>query len=194
MARSAWRKCAAAGVGLCVATLIARYVKPANPLPGFHAPEIAWAQTQGQLAWYRAMEEAGQMVQIRDLPELRRHVELWQNPPPNAPIGYILSLEGADSILSPRHLGTAPMNKACARSGRPTTAPAPMPRERTPPAASASAGRELLAEMRAAGHHPRCHPPVRRKFLGSPGPLRRSGLGQPQQLPGPGRRHAAVHR
>ncbi len=54
-------------VGLCVATLIARYVKPANPLPGFHSPEIAWAHTQGQLAWYRAMEVAGQMTQIRDV-------------------------------------------------------------------------------------------------------------------------------
>src|SRR5260221_5376759 len=53
------------GVGLCVATLIARYVKPGNPLPGFHSPEIAWAQTQRQLAWYRAMEEAEQIVENR---------------------------------------------------------------------------------------------------------------------------------
>ena len=95
-------------VGLCVATLIARYVKPNNPLPGHSSPEIAWAQTQGQLAWYRAMEEAGEMVQIVDAKGLKRHVDLWQeNPPPDAPIGYVLSLEGADSILSPRHLESA---------------------------------------------------------------------------------------
>jgi membrane dipeptidase len=37
-------------IGLCIATQIARYVAPGNPLPGWHAPEIAWAQTQGQLA------------------------------------------------------------------------------------------------------------------------------------------------
>src|SRR6266487_4805579 len=54
------------GIGLCVATQIARYVKPGNPLSGWHSPEQAWAQTQGQLAWYRAMEEKQQMVQIRD--------------------------------------------------------------------------------------------------------------------------------
>src|SRR6266851_4973544 len=59
------------GVGLCVATQIARYVKPGNPLPGWHSPEQAWAQTQGQLAWYRAMEEAGEMRQIKDAPSLR---------------------------------------------------------------------------------------------------------------------------
>jgi len=39
-------------IGLCIATQIARYVAEDNPLPGWNAPEIAWAQTQGQLAWY----------------------------------------------------------------------------------------------------------------------------------------------
>ena len=38
-------------VGLVVATQIGRYVGPDNPLPGWHSPEQAWAQTQGQLAW-----------------------------------------------------------------------------------------------------------------------------------------------
>ena len=94
-------------VGICVATLIARYVKPGHPLPGNHSPEIAWAQTQGQLAWYRAMEEAGQMRQIRDLAGLKKHVQLWEHPPTDAPIGYVLSLEGADSILTPGHLARA---------------------------------------------------------------------------------------
>ena len=27
------------GIGFCVATQIARYVKPKNPLPGWHSPE-----------------------------------------------------------------------------------------------------------------------------------------------------------
>jgi membrane dipeptidase len=95
-------------VGLCVATLIARAVDPGNPLPGWHSPEIAWAQTQGQLAWYRAMEEAGEMTQIVDRAGLARHVKLWsEDPPANAPIGYILSLEGADSIITPHHLERA---------------------------------------------------------------------------------------
>ncbi len=95
-------------VGLCVATQIARYVKPGNPLPGWNSPQIAWAMTQGQLAWYRAMEELGWMVQITDRQGLLRHLELWQNdPPPDAPIGYILSLEGADSLWSLEHVERA---------------------------------------------------------------------------------------
>src|SRR5436190_2493986 len=95
-------------IGLCVATQIARYVAEGNPLPGWHAPEIAWAQTQGQLAWYRAMEDCGQMVQIRDSAALARHIAIWQNkPPPDAPIGYVLSLEGADSIVELSYLEKA---------------------------------------------------------------------------------------
>ena len=44
-------------IGLVVATQIARFVAPDNSLPGWHSPEQAWAQTQGQLAWYQAMVE-----------------------------------------------------------------------------------------------------------------------------------------
>jgi membrane dipeptidase len=92
-------------VGLCVATQIARFVAPDNPLPGWHSPDIAWAQTQGQLAWYKAMEEAGEMVQITNAQQLQRHVDVWTNHPSSqTPIGYILSLEGADSIRSVEHL------------------------------------------------------------------------------------------
>jgi membrane dipeptidase len=96
------------GIGLCVATQIARYVRPDNPLPGNNSPEIAWARTQGQLAWYQTMEEAGEMVQITDAAALAKHAALWRdNPPDNAPIGYILSLEGADSIITPKYLERA---------------------------------------------------------------------------------------
>ena len=95
-------------VGLCVATLIGRYVRRDNPLPGYHSPEIAWSVTQGELAWYRAMEQAGEMVQLTTADALKKHVELWSNDPPDdAPIGYVLSLEGADSILTPDHLDAA---------------------------------------------------------------------------------------
>ncbi len=95
-------------IGLVVATQIARYSKPTHPLPGWNSPRQAWAMTQGQLAWYRSMEEAGEMVHIRDLTGLERHLELWLGEASKAgatkPIGYILSLEGADSIVTLDHL------------------------------------------------------------------------------------------
>jgi len=94
---------------LVVATQIARYVAPGNPLPGWHSPQQAWAQTQGQLAWYNAMEAEGEMVQVTDLKSLEKHIALWRENTPveKKPIGYILSLEGADSLVTLKNLETA---------------------------------------------------------------------------------------
>src|SRR5260370_4133553 len=61
------------------------------------------------------MEARGEMIQIKDAAGLEKHWQLWQaansSGQPNAaasaaplPIGYVLSLEGADSILTPGHL------------------------------------------------------------------------------------------
>jgi len=96
-------------IGLVVATQIARYVAPGNSLPGWHSAEQAWAQTQGQLAWYKTMEDVGEMILIKDSEGLEKHLTLWMNDEPNdkKPIGYILSLEGADSIVTIQHLETA---------------------------------------------------------------------------------------
>ena len=138
-------------IGLCIATQIARYVAEGNPLPGWHSPEIAWAMTQGQLAWYRAMEQSGQMVQIADRAALTQHVSIWQNnPPADAPIGYILSLEGADSIVELCYLERA------YASGLRAVGPAHYGPGRYSPGTGAqggltAAGRELVREMRRLG-------------------------------------------
>ena len=96
-------------IGLVVATQIARFVAPDNPLPGWHSPEQAWAHTQAQRAWYEAMEEAGELTSIRDLASLDAHVAVWQGAADTAglPIGYMLSLEGADSLVTLKHLERA---------------------------------------------------------------------------------------
>src|SRR5699024_9121978 len=94
------------GIGICVATTIAPYHQPGakeNPfLHGWNSQEQAWAQTQAQLAWYKAMEEKGEMVQIKTASALKKHVHLWEqaSETTHLPIGYILSLEGADSIIN----------------------------------------------------------------------------------------------
>src|SRR3954469_11115265 len=66
-------------IGLVVATQIARYVAPDNALPGWHSPQQAWAQTQGQLAWYKAMEDEGELVQIKNLTDLEKHLLIWND-------------------------------------------------------------------------------------------------------------------
>lgn len=99
-------------VAVCVATQLARLEHDAySPVFGWHSPAQAWAMTQAQLAWYRAMEEAGEMVAIRDATTLDEHVRRWavaeEAIVPSLPIGYVLSLEGADSLISLGHLERA---------------------------------------------------------------------------------------
>lgn len=141
-----------ARIGLCVATQIARFVAPGNPLPGWSSPEQAWAMTQGQLAWYRAMEERGELLQIRDCAALTRQVELWKNATEleAAAIGYVLSLEGADSLVTLHHLERAygeglravgPAHYGPGVYAQGTNASGPL----------TAAGRELLLEMERLG-------------------------------------------
>ena len=101
-----------AGIGVCVATQLARLEHDAySPVFGWRSQPQAWAMTQAQLAWYRAMEEAGEMVQIRTAKQLADHLRLWQQADDAAaatlPIGYVLSLEGADSLITLGHLERA---------------------------------------------------------------------------------------
>lgn len=92
-------------IGLVVATQIARYVAPGNSLPGWHSPEQAWAHTQAQRAWYAEMERVGELKSITDRDSLENHLSDWQSN--KKTIGFILSLEGADSLVTIGHLETA---------------------------------------------------------------------------------------
>lgn len=99
-------------VGLVVATQIARFNPTNGNLPGagWNSPEQAWAMTQAQRAWYEAMQDAGELVQIRDRAGLDNHVARWlddSEPAEQKPIGYVLSLEGADSLVNLSYLERA---------------------------------------------------------------------------------------
>jgi membrane dipeptidase len=100
------------GIGLCVATQLARLEHDAySPVFGWNSQAQAWAMTQAQLAWYRAMVEAGEMVAIRDRAGLEAHLDQWRAADELAaarlPIGFLLSLEGADSLVTLDHLDRA---------------------------------------------------------------------------------------
>jgi membrane dipeptidase len=96
-----------AGIGLCVATQLAGCMKPAGPIASWNSPAQARAMTQAQLAWYRAMEDDGELQQVSFWPEVEAHLEAWHADPENTPIGYILSLEGADSLRTLDDLNTS---------------------------------------------------------------------------------------
>lgn len=146
-------------VGLCVATQLARSVDYFSRMPGWLSPEQARAHTTGQLAWYREMEACGELVQIRDRTGLEKHLAMWLAAPPEMPataaagglpIGYLLSLEGADSIVTLKHLeqsyaeglrALGPVHYGPGIYGMGTDAEGPL----TP------RGRELLGELERLG-------------------------------------------
>ena len=138
------------GIGICVATLLAGCMKPAGPVGMWNSPPQAWAMTQGQLAWYRAMETDQQLTAIRNRPDLDAHLQAWQASPEETPIGYILSLEGADSLrtlddLSPAYeQGLRALGPAHYGVGRYA-----LGHDRTGPLTNQ--GRELLREMDQLG-------------------------------------------
>jgi len=96
-------------IGIVVGTQIARYAKRNSGFPGksWNSPAQAYAQTQGQLAWYEAMAAEGHIRFITNKVELESHLKEWATNPVATPIGLIRSLEGADSILSIAHLEQA---------------------------------------------------------------------------------------
>lgn len=91
-------------IAVSIATVIARVTKPGNPLSGYSAPEIAFAAAQGQLAYYRMLEEEGVLRMITDWPQLEAHVREWETAPNTAPLGIILTMEGADPVVYPEQV------------------------------------------------------------------------------------------
>lgn len=97
-------------IGIVVATQLSRFTPYGSSLAGWNSPQQAWAMTQAQLAWYREMEAMGEMTQIRTLVALENHLRLWNDTSiadETKPIGYILSLEGADSLVDINYLNKA---------------------------------------------------------------------------------------
>ena len=141
-----------AGIALCVATQIARVEHNVwSPVFGWRSPAQAWAMTQAQLAWYETMQEAGEMVQIIDRATLDRHLASWRpfssnDSTDHLPIGYILSLESADSLLTLHHLERA-VAKGLRAIGPAHYGPGIYANGTDATGGLNSAGRELLREM-----------------------------------------------
>jgi membrane dipeptidase len=92
-----------AGMGLCIATLLARLLRDTMPpIQPYRSMTAAYACAQGQLAYYRSLTERGYLRWITDGPSLAAHMRDWTGGnTESAPIGFILSMEGADPVLTP---------------------------------------------------------------------------------------------
>ena len=89
-------------VAICVATLLARASSLHEPNLDYRTPEMASAMAHGQVAYYRIMEAKGCLRMLTDWPSLESHFQNWDAANGTSPsLGVILSMEGADPILSP---------------------------------------------------------------------------------------------
>jgi membrane dipeptidase len=141
----------------CVATLIARVEHNAfSPVQGWRSPAQAWAMTRAQRAWYECMERAGEMSLISDANSLRDHLNQisevgdQQAATAEVPVGFVLSLEGADAIIDLDYLHrmhadglrvVGPAHYGPGRYANGTDASGPLP----------AIGRDLLREMDRLG-------------------------------------------
>jgi membrane dipeptidase len=94
-------------VAIFIATLLARLLRP-NLVPAiqrYGSMEAAYAAAYGQLAYYRALEQRGALRWIKDWPALNAHVRAWEDDEDGIqPLGFILSMEGADPVLMPEQV------------------------------------------------------------------------------------------
>ncbi len=67
--------------------------------------QAAYGVAYGHLAYYRALEQTGTLRWIKDWAGLDAHVKAWQKTGGKGePLGFILSMEGADPVLSPEQV------------------------------------------------------------------------------------------
>lgn len=95
-------------VALCCGTLLTRakrHMKPTRKIDlDVGTQEICCAIARGQLAYYHLLAERNEIAMIASQSQLRSHWSGWEEQATSAsalPIGLILAMEGADSIISP---------------------------------------------------------------------------------------------
>lgn len=95
-------------VGICLATLLVRSGPEQTPQPSYARSDldfatqvIAYSVAQGQLAYYRLLEDQGHVRLLKTRADLDAHYHAWTAAPGTAPFGFIISMEGADPIVEP---------------------------------------------------------------------------------------------
>ena len=88
------------GLGLFFVTVNCRLASVGRRFPGVRTQDIAYAKCMGELAYYRLMEKKGVLRQVRDRSSLDRHLAEWESDAAATPLGFVLTMEGADGIVS----------------------------------------------------------------------------------------------
>lgn len=96
-------------LAVSVVTLFARCTGQPSPHADYASPTQSYGVAQGQLAYYRALEHEGHIRIIADCANLDSHIADWEawegtGSADTPPLGFVISMEGADPILKPDQL------------------------------------------------------------------------------------------
>jgi membrane dipeptidase len=92
-------------LGLFFVTVHSRLASMGKRFPGVRTQDHAYARCMGELAYYRRMESRGVLRQIRDRRGLDAHLEEWERDSASCPLGFVLTMEGADGIVDENQVG-----------------------------------------------------------------------------------------
>jgi membrane dipeptidase len=87
-------------VFLSFSTILARHASGAKTVLDW-SPEGCYAAAWAQDDLYRLYEQQGILRRIKTKDDLQAHLAEWQTAPETAPLGHLLSMEGADPMLTP---------------------------------------------------------------------------------------------
>ncbi len=98
-------------VALSFVTMLARSTGHKVEYLDYGSQSQAYGIAKGQLAYYRALETDGHARVLADSESLRAHIAEWEawesvgaNPLKTPPLGFVISMEGADPIRDPAQL------------------------------------------------------------------------------------------
>ena len=97
-------------VALTFATLLARSTGQPVPHIDFANPAQSYGIARGQLHYYEALERQGEICIVRDRDSLKQLWEQWSAweqagaEGATSPLGFVISMEGADPIQQPEQL------------------------------------------------------------------------------------------
>lgn len=98
-------------IAVCFATLLARSTGHTVDHIDYGSQAQSYGTAHGQLAYYRGLEMDGHIRIITDSPTLKTHIAEWETWETNGadedntpPLGFVISMEGADPIRNPEQL------------------------------------------------------------------------------------------
>ena len=92
-------------IGLFFVTVHRRLASVGKRFPGVRTQDIAYAKCMGELAYYRLMQSKGILRQVSSLQDLNAHIEQWEQDSSSCPLGFVLTMEGADGIVDEDQVG-----------------------------------------------------------------------------------------